>query len=209
MEVRSAKVSLTSNKFLDSHRNGVLVNVGTNSILHSFNNSFSNISGVLPIVLTHSNSQAFFRQDQFYSNHYYGDYMYYGGAVSIGAKAFFDSCEFFNNSVRSNGGAIASGGNITIVNSVFEQNNCVFNGGSIYVYGGEAYIIDTVFIANRAQYGGAIYSGGILAEATVPLRVFIENCTMISNYATYYGGAIFTNSNKSILYNFIHCFTIL
>ena len=162
-------------------------------------------------------------------------YFYKNIAAESGGAIVCDNNLFVNNSVFSDnraginycGGAIycgKSGKNITIINSIFE-NNTVFGGygegGAIYFeygnlivnntnftknrvlgYGGAVYIdskydpifTSCIFEENTAEYGGAIYYDKYSDEAELK----ISKCTFNKNEAEVDGGAIYSEEDVNV-----------
>ena len=114
----------------------------------------------------------------------------YGGAVFCnGGTLWVESCRFYGNesnrSVSSNyfsgGGAIYTGGNLTIRDCVFENNTAKNSfGGAILVLGGVTTIHDSRFVSNSAEQGGAFYFNGVSAS--------LVGCVLVENEAKIGGG---------------------
>ena len=113
-----------------------------------------------------------------------------------------DHCEFSSNpGVAMNG----TGGEITVLNSLFRDNgggvysgqchvtagNCAFlgnsgnlTGGAVCCYSGNLTLANCLFVGNRAKWeGGAISHGGG--------SLIMKNCTLSGNRAGREGGAAF------------------
>jgi hypothetical protein len=124
-----------------------------------------------------------------------------GGALSIASVSthYFVYCNFINNSVSGNGGAIkvtgsggwSSNGTYKYINSKF-VNNSSSSGGAIcgdtgghYSNSGEHFVYDCMFINNTSGTGSIFYSqsigGGIF---------YAENSQFINNYSSGDGGII-------------------
>ncbi|MAT82586.1 MAG: hypothetical protein CMJ29_13200 [Phycisphaerae bacterium] len=142
----------------------------------------------------------------------YGDKSAVGGGLLIlGASPVIRNCQFINNDVNYNGGAIymARGSRPQFENCIFDRNEaekggaiysvqsqpmingCTFrnnegrySGGAIYnADGTDAKINESRFESNRASYyGGAVYQYGSLAS--------LKSCIFDRNRATYKGGAV-------------------
>ena len=124
------------------------------------------------------------------------------GAMSLreGGELYIKNCEFINTTSSRNAGAIYADitgyyayneGNVTIIDSKFEDASSEF-GGSYVQLGGKLWLNNTKFTNNHATInGGAIYLSFTETE--------INNCTFESNgvgiiedYPSY-GGAIFSD----------------
>ena len=148
-----------------------------------------------------------------------------GGAIYYDSTnpLIIDGCNFMRNVADDLGGSIyAHGGNLTIINTIFESNfadnsggaiysdsttsinikNCVFksnladddDGGAIYLINANSVVEDSVFESNSANdYGGAIHTVG---DRTISIR----NCQFKSNTAKNDdGGAISTQDSYLIV----------
>ena len=122
-----------------------------------------------------------------------------GGAILIDAVINFNltNCEFYNNEVGENGGAIhidKSSNNINIINCTFLKNKCRKNGGAIsIVNSGRIQINNSSFTENSTEgngssngYGGGIYNYG--SNLDVQSSSFDRNWTHSSTGLS--GGAI-------------------
>lgn len=106
-------------------------------------------------------------------------------------------CNFTNNTVPENGGAIfARYPSATIDNCRFTDNTAS-KGGAIYTREGSMKINNSVFERNSAEYAGAI---AIRSENTS-----VDNSVFIQNTATIKGGAIYsameTSTSSNCTYN--------
>ena len=81
----------------------------------------------------------------------------------------------------SNGGAIYSDGNLTVINSTFINNASTGVGGAIYS-NSTLDITGSTFVNNNALAGGAIYAGGGLFVNPETTRTIVNN-TFVSNQA--------------------------
>ena len=106
----------------------------------------------------------------------------YGSAGSM-AELKLTSCQFKNNAVGTNGGAIsASNSNLIIDNCIFYNSSSSKYGGAIYSSNSNLTITNSVFNYNNALYGGALY--------VVKGKLDLKRSRFISSAAQYYGGAI-------------------
>ena len=112
----------------------------------------------------------------------------YGYSNSV-AELKLTNCQFKNNAVNSNGGAIsASNSKLTIDGCVFYNSSSTNYGGAIYSSNSNVTIINSMFNYNTAVYGGAIYiSKG---------KLILKKSQLISSTADYYGGAIDASSSN-------------
>jgi CSLREA domain-containing protein len=96
----------------------------------------------------------------------------------------------------SSGGAIGSGGTLTVINSTFLNNIATSDGGAIVLMGGGATIVNSTFSTNSASYGGGIAENGG--------TISIYNSTLSGNTATSNGGAFSSwNTPVTAIYNTI------
>lgn len=124
------------------------------------------------------------------------------GAMSLreGGELYIRNCEFINTTSSRNAGAIyvditgyyaQNEGNVTIIDSKFNDTSSEF-GGAYVQLGGQLWLSNSEFINNHATLnGGAIYLSFTETE--------INNCTfesngvgIIENHSSY-GGAIFSD----------------
>ena len=111
-----------------------------------------------------------------------------GGGRSIYNNVEDETLTIINSTFKWNcpiyhvGGAIYSKGDVSIENSVFE-NNTAYDGGAIYSYG-SLDIISSNFTSNRATASGSD-GGAIFAKS----QINVEECNFINNVANQ-GGAI-------------------
>lgn len=107
----------------------------------------------------------------------------YGYTDSM-AELKLTSCQFKNNAVNENGGAIsASKTKLTIDNCVFYNSSSSNYGGAIYSSDSDLTIANSVFNYNNALYGGALY-------IDKNSKLNLKRSQFISSAAKYYGGAI-------------------
>ncbi len=114
-----------------------------------------------------------------------------GGAIKVDSTLIVVSkCTFLRNNA-SYGGAICvypqsnmSRSNMSISNSVFDQNSATEDGGGIYAHSSDIYITDSELTSNTATWGGAI---SIYDRS----NLFVSNSSLESNSATEDGGGIY------------------
>lgn len=117
-----------------------------------------------------------------------------GGAIknigfSSSCSMTITGCTFLGNTA-DDGGAISNSENLTVTDSIFE-NNQVFDGwgGAIFNSWGTSTIIRSIFTNNTAYRGGAIYNGDTASNVT--------GCNFNSNTAINNGGAIYGHNADS------------
>jgi predicted outer membrane repeat protein len=113
-----------------------------------------------------------------------------GGAIFSGGTLTISNSTFNNNSAFNEGGVIANnyGGILTISNSTF-SNNSANSGGAIYDLG-TLTISDSIFSNNSVtDSGGAIFASGTLT---------ISNSTFSDNSANLFGGAVRASGTTTI-----------
>ena len=118
---------------------------------------------------------------------------YFGGAISLyDCDVVVTNSNFISNKAKKGGAiSILNGmGNLTVINSSFENNFASDMGGALEIEALNTYntryfanIYNSTFKSNTANYGGAIVAGD----------ADIDYCTFIKNIANNYGGAIFGN----------------
>ena len=127
-----------------------------------------------------------------------------GGGVffnnNAGASATFENCTFTGNSVTNNAGGgviLASNGNLTITDCVFENNTSSDKGGAIVAGNSvNVNISGSLFNGNSATRGGAIAVTGNGVDFVLNNSTFVNNtATSSDGGAMYLGGA---NANSSI-----------
>ena len=138
-----------------------------------------------------------------------GTYGRQGGAIRFNniTSATITGYRFDSNSATGNGGAIEIEHNsyVEVKDTVFTRNSSSANGGAILTwseisvsgctFGGEN--TDTETLGNTALAGGAIYTA---EDMTVTDTDFIGN-TATRNASNYGGGAVFSNSAKTFIFN--------
>ena len=88
----------------------------------------------------------------------------WGGGIYVGSNADILNCEFSNNTVSTDGGAIRSGTeavNTTITNCTFSGNTAGTDGGAIGVYTGSVSIVSSTITRNTSTSGSG---GGIQSD---------------------------------------------
>ncbi|WP_223791937.1 Ig-like domain-containing protein [Methanobacterium spitsbergense] len=158
-------ISITKNMTINGQsREGTIINgTGNYQIFHIQNGIYVTINS---LTLTNA-------------------YSHQGGAIyNEGILTVTDS-NLINNTAGHSGAAIWSSGTVTITDSNLTSNTA-FMGGAIYNNDGTLTITDSNLTSNTADYGGAIYSYYLG-------NVSVTNCTVTSNWAQMYGGAINNN----------------
>jgi predicted outer membrane repeat protein len=120
----------------------------------------------------------------------------FGGAIqspSPSAPLTVRDCCFTGNFSAMQGGAIYTGGNLTLSRSTFTSNRSG-NGGAVVPQGALNAITDCTFRSNAATqyYGGAV-------QVYAAQQTAISNCAFISNSAVYSGGAVALTGSASRL----------
>ena len=84
-----------------------------------------------------------------------------GGAVFSGGKLTLMNSGLFGNATtgfHGEGGAVYSAGNGTLRNSLFSGNRSSANGGAVHNAGGELVVVNVTLSGNTAEAGGGIYN---------------------------------------------------
>ena len=114
-----------------------------------------------------------------------------------GGRIYIKNCEFINTASSKNAGAIIAdiygadglGGNVTIINTVFENTSSGF-GGAYMQYGGNLFINNTEFTNCHADFnGGAVYLSQVEYGEINNCNFTSNSVGIIEDYPTY-GGAI-------------------
>lgn len=117
----------------------------------------------------------------------------------------YGNTEFVNNSTESSGGAIYTGGSLTVRGASFIGNSCVYSGGAIYHHYANAErerrdleLTDCIFEDNSASLGGAVMLSAADANVKEGTYAKITGCSFTGNkaveseYGAGNGGAIYT-----------------
>lgn len=127
------------------------------------------------------------------------------GAIGIkeGGDTSIENCEFVNTTSSKDAGAIYadiagaanSDGNLTIINSLFENASSGY-GGALIQLGGKLLINNSDFINNKATFnGGSVYISFVGA--------IINNCSFYSNYVLVdyqsLGGALYSDYSELLV----------
>eukprot|EP00961_Rhodomonas_salina_P291285 3931868-Rhodomonas_salina.1 len=117
----------------------------------------------------------------------------YGGGFSALGKVVVESVTFDGCHAQS-GGAIHSGENTIIRNSIFLRNSATMNGGAVYASAGASVVVGqgAEFIDNAADYGGAFFS--LSSHITLTGNVLMQN-----NTAATAGGAICMDGGELLI----------
>lgn len=117
----------------------------------------------------------------------------------------------FKNNVaeESSGGAIYTGGSLTIRNTEFIGNSCRYSGGAIYHHYANAdrdrrdlELTDCTFKGNEASLGGAVVLSAADAEFNGGTKAVITNCLFAENKAAFSefgagnGGAVYVTRSS-------------
>jgi hypothetical protein len=114
-----------------------------------------------------------------------------GGAIRVneGASLVLTESKLLNNrssrSFSGRGGAIYSGGVVTLSEVEVRGNSATSYGGGVYSLNGKLKILDSQFIENRAWVGGGLYSRNEIDNSDPTPRddVLIRNCVFDQNEA--------------------------
>ena len=139
------------------------------------------------------------------------------GAVFVGAEgalATLDNVIFDSNTSASSGGAIGtrvavnangtknnnSGAVLNVTNSTFKNNTAATTGGAIdnHLYAGTS-VSNSTFEKNSAKDGGALYNHGEADTTGALPTITLDTVTMTENSATGNGGAIYNESEVTII----------
>lgn len=112
-----------------------------------------------------------------------------GGAINVYKGVVnINNHEFTSNSAIYGGSIYIGSGQLTVSNSIFQNNYGSTNAGSINIAGGTANSYNCVFTNNRAgKNGGAVYNAGTLT---------LSGNTFTSNSATH-GGAVYNSASTT------------
>ena len=137
-----------------------------------------------------------------------GGALYTGDQKGGGYNLTITNSQFYNNTARKHGGAIANQMYASYVyNNTFDGNKAGASGGSILMKEGPARnsVIDHCYIYNsfaNQTYEGNIYGEGGGAIHIADNNITISNCAIInSSINKTYGGAIVVRSNQANLVN--------
>jgi predicted outer membrane repeat protein len=117
------------------------------------------------------------------------------------------NCNFTNNSVETDGGALFFNSDGTVDNCIFKDNHAEIGGGALY-FDENGVVLNSKFINNTAEHGGALkiekigsisnseftnnaaIDGGAVYVGDLDLT--IKNCNFEDNVASNSGGAVFS-----------------
>ena len=117
---------------------------------------------------------------------------YSGGAIYSGG-ALTVSGSFTGNESGENGGAINANDDLTAADATFENNVATGAGGAIFATKGDVSVSDSAFTGNSSTSSG----GGAVRLAKVGAATF-ENATFTSNESAVAGGAINASATTSL-----------
>ncbi|MBR2556861.1 MAG: Ig-like domain repeat protein [Methanobrevibacter sp.] len=138
----------------------------------------------------------------------YSSEIVYGSVFDIkNAKVTLDNCQFINNAIRYDstvsqnlyGGAISNFGDLTLINSYFNNNSITAVSG-LYGYGASVYnkgkltVINSSFVASKSNdfvFGGAIANEGvaIIKNSIIRDSFMLQECK---------GSAIYNNGTLTL-----------
>ena len=115
------------------------------------------------------------------------------GVFVSGSTARLSQCQFINNEVEQDGGAVyaTDSNSLLITGCLFADNRSKFSGAALYNYSeSKVTLVNSVFYDNTAYQGGAVYNHkGIDSN--------IVNCTFSDNFAIR-GPAIYAGQDCNI-----------
>jgi hypothetical protein len=123
-----------------------------------------------------------------------------GAALRVeGAMAYLYNVVVRDHYTRKGGAIRATGADLRVSGSRFENNETEGKGGALFIQGAQAWIGNTVFAHNRARKGGAVYvhSIGEVLSGDAPMVSFI-NTLMHNNWASQSGGALYLNGSENL-----------
>ena len=113
----------------------------------------------------------------------------YGGAISTGGPLTVDNSSFSDNWTGRDGGAIFASGELTVTDSDFTNNHSEWSGAALAVLN-QLTVSNSTFENNSAvQYGGAIYNGGV-ATTNIAGSTFIGNTAVEMGNDIYNDGGV-------------------
>jgi hypothetical protein len=119
-----------------------------------------------------------------------------GGGL-YGATQVLD-CVFVKNSAAVGGGGVLfTGGNIQ--NCIMEENTCYSQGGGVSI-GTSGGTLRNCLIRNNCAYGTSGGAGGGVYFQEY-YSAYIQNCTIVSNYAYIQGGGLGINNGLNVFVN--------
>lgn len=136
-----------------------------------------------------------------------GNVARFGGAINLeaGSSALLQSASptgtiaFHLNQATENGGAIWNAGLLNLKNGEFNANSAPTNtllagyGGALSNIGGVLSYDGGSMTGNQGRFGGALFSGNGAARAV------INNVDFFSNSSSVYGGALYANTDTSLV----------
>lgn len=124
-----------------------------------------------------------------------------GGGVYLGGSQTIN-CEIIDNVALDYGGGMYIGaGNAVVSACNILHNSAQDRGAGLYIYGGSPQLDDCTIRGNNvglpsySGYGGGMYIYGSSA------RPQLTRCVVTENYATRWGGAIYSNYSSPLLIN--------
>ena len=101
-----------------------------------------------------------------------------GGGIYVasGGQLTLENSIVEDNAAYTGGGLYNNGGTVVLINNIFSNNWAVRSGGGFSQWRGTSSINNTTFAGNRAgKYGGAIYQLNLADEMNITRSAFVNN----------------------------------
>lgn len=125
-----------------------------------------------------------------------------GGAIASGGRLSLHGCQLLNNtSLRGSGGALDnSGGIAAFTDCTISDNSAASRGGGLHnTAGGRMLLQQCAVQHNSASTGGGIYNGNTNAEAVLRFS------TIVHNASTQAGGGVVNSNSLNATHTLIAC----
>ncbi|WP_395375763.1 choice-of-anchor Q domain-containing protein [Marinicella sp. W31] len=120
-----------------------------------------------------------------------------GGIKATNAQIDLNQVVFSQNEARKGGGIYSFFSQLTIRNSVFENNYSNSEGGAIMLIGGSLSVEDSFFIGNQALTNGGGIHASFVAHQNHP-TINLDHVFVINNYAQNSGGGLFLSGTENM-----------
>ncbi|WP_223789268.1 choice-of-anchor Q domain-containing protein [Marinicella meishanensis] len=100
------------------------------------------------------------------------------------------------NTARSGGGVFAVLSDLSIIDSVLDNNESLSDGGAITMVGGSLKMYNTYLIGNQALASGGAVHATFLSHANQPTMLF-DRVFILNNFAEYSGGGLFISGTEN------------